>query len=77
MKRFLTVLAAVVFVSTLSAQVMTGRLEGTVTDSQGAGVPGAEVKVLNTQTGQNLTVSADERGFWALPSLPSAAASVK
>ncbi len=60
------------FVTAAGAQVMTGRLEGTVTDAQGAIVPGAQVKVLNTQTGQTLSVVADEKGLWALPSMPSA-----
>ena len=38
----LTALAAAV-----SAQVTTSRLEGTVTDPQGASVPGAVVQVVN------------------------------
>ena len=56
----------------LNAQVTTGRLEGTVTDSQGAAVAGAQVKVVNTQTAQTLTNVSDEKGFWALPSMPTA-----
>jgi hypothetical protein len=48
---------------------MTGRLEGTVTDSQGAYIPGAQVKVLATQTGQGFNVVTDEKGEWALPSM--------
>ena len=36
------------------AQVTTGRIEGTVTDPQGAAVPGAQIKVVNKLTGQTL-----------------------
>src|SRR5260370_4506871 len=53
-------------------QVTTGRLEGTVTDPQGAAVPAAAGKVVNTQNGQNLNLVTDYKGFWALPSLPTA-----
>ncbi|HEY2017973.1 MAG TPA: carboxypeptidase-like regulatory domain-containing protein, partial [Bryobacteraceae bacterium] len=65
-------LLAALVAGAASAQVTTGRLEGTVTDSQGAGVPGAQVKVVNTQTGQTLSVAADDRGYWSVPSLSSA-----
>ena len=64
------ILAAFVFAA--FAQVTSGRLEGTVTDPQGAAVPGANVKVANTQTGQNFNILTDDKGLWALPSLPTA-----
>ncbi|HKE24329.1 MAG TPA: TonB-dependent receptor [Bryobacteraceae bacterium] len=52
------------------AQVTTtARLDGTVTDPQGASVPGAQVTVVQTQTGQSFRVLTDEKGYWALPSL--------
>ena len=76
MKLVSTCIILAALATAASAQVMTGRLEGTVTDSQGAAVPGAQVKVLNTQTGQALSVVTDERGLWALPSMPSAIYSV-
>jgi hypothetical protein len=72
MKLVSTCILLAALVASASAQVMTGRLEGTVTDSQGAAVPGAQVKVLNTQTGQTLTNVSDDHGLWALPSMPSA-----
>jgi hypothetical protein len=53
------------------AQVTTGRIEGTVVDTQGATVPGAAVRVVNTATGQTMNLSADENGIWALPSMPT------
>ena len=44
-----------------SAQTVTGTLQGTVSDSTGAVVPGAEVVVLNAETGQvrNLKTNSD------------------
>jgi Carboxypeptidase regulatory-like domain/TonB dependent receptor len=71
MKLLLTCLALAVFTHSSFAQVMTGRLEGAVTDSQGAAVAAAQVKVTNTQTGQTFSLIADEKGNWALPSMPT------
>ncbi len=56
-------------VMSAEAQVMTGRLEGAVTDSQGAAIPACQVKVVNSQNGQNFSLVTDERGAWNLPSL--------
>jgi hypothetical protein len=47
----------------------TARLDGTVTDPQGASVPGAQVEVVQTATGQNFHAVTDDKGYWALPSL--------
>src|SRR5262245_58550297 len=54
------------------AQVTTGRIEGTVTDPQGAAVPGAQVKVLNKATGLALDTTADDKGEWVFPSMATA-----
>src|SRR5215469_6652493 len=51
------------------AQVLTGRMQGTVTDSQGAVIPGAEIKVANTDNGQTFDTLSNELGTWALPSM--------
>ena len=58
--------------SIASAQVISGRMEGNITDSQGASVPGASVKVSNTETRQQFDTVSDEHGHWALPALPTA-----
>ena len=50
------------FVLAAEAQVMTGRLEGTVTDTQGASIPACQVKVVNGQTAQNFSLVTDEKG---------------
>ncbi|HEY6390066.1 MAG TPA: carboxypeptidase-like regulatory domain-containing protein, partial [Bryobacteraceae bacterium] len=51
------------------AQVTTSRLDGTVTDPQGAYVIGAEIRVLNVNTGQSFQNKTDERGYWVIPSM--------
>src|ERR1051326_4923464 len=71
MKLISTCIILAASVIAASAQVTTGRLEGTVTDSQGAGVPAAQIKVVSNQNGQTLALTADEKGFWSLPSLSS------
>src|SRR5438270_10680515 len=62
-----SIVAALVVAS--YAQVTTGRLDGTVSDPQGAAVPGARVKVLNVLTGQTLGATTDDNGTWAVPSV--------
>ncbi len=76
MKIASTCIAIAAFAALALSQVTTGRLEGTVTDPQGAAVPGAQIKVANAQTGQILNTTTDERGFWAMPSMPTAIYSV-
>ncbi len=72
MKIAKTVLVLFAIVTASFAQVLTGRLEGTVSDPQGAAVPAAQVKVVNTQTGQTFNVVTDEKGYWSLPSMSTA-----
>src|SRR6266550_211525 len=73
MKKFIaTLLILGLFAIAALAQVTTGRIEGTVTDPQGAAVPGAKVKVLNKATGLALDTTADEKGGWVFPSMATA-----
>src|SRR5215471_4895826 len=73
MKRlFVTIVGLCLIALTAWAQVTTGRIEGTVTDPQGASVAGAQVKVLNRANGQALDTSADDKGGWVFPSMPTA-----
>jgi hypothetical protein len=72
MKKFATLLVFLALVVSAWAQVTTGRLEGTVTDPQGAAVPGAQIKVINAETGQLFEAVADEKGLWAIPSVATA-----
>src|SRR5215471_767492 len=72
MKKIATLLMLGALAVSALAQVTTGRLEGTVNDPQGASVPGAQVKVSNTETGQTFDTVADEKGLWAIPSVATA-----
>jgi len=67
------VLAFVAFViaaGSLPAQTVTGTVQGTVTDSSGAVVPRARVRLENVETGQQRTVATNEVGFYSAPFLP-------
>src|SRR5262245_43409073 len=55
----------------LYAQTVGGTLEGTVSDTTGAVLPGAEIKVTNTGTGTNHELLSDERGRYRVPLLQS------
>jgi len=72
MKRLAIYALALLFAFAVFAQVTTtSRLDGTVTDSQGAAVPGATVEVTLGATGQVNKVTTDDKGYWTVPSLPS------
>jgi len=51
------------------AQAITGRISGTVTDSNGAAVPGATVKITNEGAGQTRTAMTDPNGFYVATNL--------
>ncbi|MFZ0979567.1 MAG: TonB-dependent receptor [Candidatus Acidiferrales bacterium] len=51
------------------AQVGTGSISGTVTDSSGAIVAGASISVKNTQTGVVTPVTANQQGRYVAPDL--------
>jgi hypothetical protein len=53
-----------------AAQVTTGTISGTVKDSTGAALGGANVKLTNTDTGVTRTVTVDEVGRYNAPQLP-------
>jgi hypothetical protein len=72
MSKLAALLLFAAFAVSAWAQVTTGRLEGVVTDPQGAAVPGAQVRVTNRETGQIFDTIADEKGLWAIPSVSSA-----
>src|ERR1035441_10060614 len=56
------VLAACLLATPATAQDVTGRIVGTVTDAQGSVVPKAKVTVTNTQTGQSHSLLSDATG---------------
>src|SRR3979411_1653158 len=59
-------LTAILMLSSVAAHSQsassTGRLEGTVTDSSGAGVPAAEIAVRNQNTGISTTLRSGTEG---------------
>src|SRR4030095_10360878 len=54
----------------LAQTVAVANLSGAVTDESGAAIPGVDVSVVQTDTAFTRTVITDERGVYALPSLP-------
>jgi hypothetical protein len=58
------------FASLLHAQTSSGTLTGTILDSSGAVIPGAQVRIIGTETGDVArTVSATELGYFTAPLL--------
>ena len=69
MRRIVPVLFLLVL-STLHAQTFRGGIQGTVTDSTGAVVTGAEITVSNTATGFSRTTQTDATGNYFVSELP-------
>lgn len=59
-----------VLIPKAAAQTFRGSIQGTVTDSTGAAVPGAQVKVFSPGTGLSRTVPTNERGEYVASELP-------
>ena len=69
---------AVLFVFPLiaNAQSDQGRIAGTVTDSNGALVPGATIVVKNERTGEERTTTTNEVGYFIVTALHPSSYSV-
>jgi hypothetical protein len=52
-------------------QAETARLQGTITDAQGAAVPGASVTITDIGTGRTLSVQTGADGFYQATALPA------
>ncbi|MGA9071404.1 MAG: carboxypeptidase regulatory-like domain-containing protein [Terracidiphilus sp.] len=61
---------ACICVSGASAQTFRGSIQGTITDSTGAAIPGAQVTVTSPSTGLSRTVIANDRGEFIASELP-------
>ena len=58
--------AAAIFAPIGSAQTTQGQINGTVTDTSGAMIPGAEIEVANPSTGVSQKISANEVGRYVI-----------
>ncbi len=78
MNRFMLAMAMTIFiVSSVFAQTSRGIVSGTVTDINGAVVPGAEVKLTNTATSVERTVTSNSDGFYRFDAVDLGKYSVK
>src|SRR5689334_3020467 len=74
MSKFVSALLGLAFLASfhLSAQVnATGTLAGLVTDKSGAVVPGADVKIVNKETGLNRETKTNGAGQYRFDLLPA------
>ncbi|HWS90375.1 MAG TPA: carboxypeptidase regulatory-like domain-containing protein [Pyrinomonadaceae bacterium] len=70
-KRLVALAACVLWLgAAVSAQTVTGTLQGTVKDPNGAVVPGATVVIHNVETGQERTLVTNGEGFYIATFLP-------
>src|SRR5919108_1366631 len=60
----ITVLLTFSSVAFAQATIQTGSIQGTISDPGGLVVPGAKVTVSNVATGQQLTLTANDNGFF-------------
>ena len=65
-----TLVPAVLAPAPLYAQTDTARITGSVQDSTGAIIPGAQVTVINTSTNATVTVTSDSSGLFTVNALP-------
>jgi hypothetical protein len=67
---FLGLMFALLFAPSTFAQTVTGTLQGTVSDSKGAVVPGADVVIRNLETGQERNLKTGGDGLYVASFLP-------
>lgn len=67
---FLLAAALTLGVTTTQAQTVSGTVEGTVQDSQGGRLPGVNVQLRSTETGQLRTSVTNGEGFFQMPFVP-------
>ena len=60
---------AALMTGSLMAQGLTGQISGTVNDSTGSAVVGAEVILLNQGTGQTRQIASDQTGAFVFAQL--------
>ena len=65
------IILAVASVSFAQTQITTGTIQGTVTDANGASVPGATVEIKNLDTNLSRSLTTDEDGRFIALNLPT------
>ncbi|HET6892046.1 MAG TPA: carboxypeptidase-like regulatory domain-containing protein, partial [Pyrinomonadaceae bacterium] len=70
-------LALAIWPTLAVAQTVTGTLQGTVTDSKGAVIPGVDVVVRNEETGQERNLRTNSEGIYTATFLPLGTYSIK
>jgi hypothetical protein len=63
-------LSIIISVCLASAQTITGRISGTITDASGKSLPGVKVTVINQETQLTRDVTTDDDGFYVVTNLP-------
>jgi len=66
----LVVIVSLLLVVPVNAQVVTSNLQGFVTDTSGAIVPGAKVTAVNVETGESRETPTNEEGLYRFNLLP-------
>ena len=66
------ILLSLLLVPSAAAQTDRASIRGTVTDPNKAVVPGAVIKIVNNETGEERSVSIGTEGNYAISSLPPA-----
>lgn len=64
------IVTALLAALTVSAQTVTGRISGQVTDPAGASIPGAAITVTNTATSLRWTATTNDHGDYVVTTLP-------
>src|SRR5580658_8066996 len=59
------------------SQVLTGSMLGNVTDPSGAGVPGAAVKITQSETNESRESQTNDTGVFSFPAIPAGTYSVE
>ena len=70
MKKAFFLAVSLCFGAGTSAQTFRGGIQGTVTDSTGASIAGADVTVKSADTGLVRTVKTDDEGNYLVTELP-------
>ncbi len=76
MRIFSSAMLVLALGASLAAQTFRGGIQGTVTDSAGAAIPGADVTIKNTETGLQRAVKTDDAGNFYVSELPLGSYSV-